>query len=138
MAISRRHILLGAIAAPAVIASARLGSAAPAQMLKISHQFPGGTIDEGDFRDRVCLKFAAELEKRTNGAIGGQVYPNSSLMKTVPQFSAVRKALDSTYLRMTVCFLEQELNARIQPDAAQKTDLDLMIKDMETLLARIG
>jgi hypothetical protein len=37
-----------------------------------------------------------------------------------------------------VCFLEQELNTRIQPDAAQKTDLDLMIKDMETLLARIG
>ena len=71
MPISRRHILAGAIAAPAVIAAARLGSAAPAQMLKISHQFPGGTIDEGDFRDRLCRKFAAELEKRTNGALGG-------------------------------------------------------------------
>ena len=60
------------------------------------------------------------------------------LFRSGQQFSAVRKALDSTYLRMTVCFLEQELNARIQPDAAQKTDLDAMIKDMETLLARIG
>src|SRR5260370_8251898 len=67
-------------------------------MLKISHQLPGGTIGEGDFRDRLCLKFAAELEKRTNGAIGAQVYPNSSLMKTVPQFSAVRKgALDLSF-----------------------------------------
>jgi TRAP-type C4-dicarboxylate transport system substrate-binding protein len=92
MAISRRHMLVGAVAAPAVIAASRFGSAAPAQMLKISHQFPGGTIDEGDFRDRLCLRFASELEKRTNGAIGGQVYPNSSLMKTIPQFSAVRKA----------------------------------------------
>jgi TRAP-type C4-dicarboxylate transport system substrate-binding protein len=93
--ISRRRILLGAVAAPAVIAASRLGSAAPAQMLKVSHQFPGGTINEGDFRDRLCLTFAAELEKRTNGAIGAQVYPNSSLMKTVPQFDAVRKgALD--------------------------------------------
>src|ERR1700726_1397906 len=92
MAISRRRILQGAIAAPAVIASSRLG-AAPTITLKISHQFPGGTIDEGDFRDRLCRRFAAELEKRTNGAMAAQVYPNSSLMKTVAQFSAVRKGV---------------------------------------------
>jgi len=89
-------VLSGALAAPALVASARLGSsAAAAQTLKISHQFPGGTIDEGDFRDRLCRKFAAELEKRTGGAVTAQVYANSSLMKTVAQFSAVRKgALD--------------------------------------------
>jgi TRAP-type transport system periplasmic protein len=93
MTISRRHVLAGALAGPAIIASTRLGSTA--QTLKISHQFPGGTIDEGDFRDRLCRKFAAELEKRTGGALTVQVYPNSSLMKTVAQFSAVRKgALD--------------------------------------------
>src|SRR5437667_10612891 len=95
MNINRRHMLAGAIAAPDVIAASRLGNAAPARMLKISHQFPGGTIDEGDFRDRLCLTFAAQLEKRTNGEIGAQVYPNSSLMKTVPQYDAVRRgALD--------------------------------------------
>src|SRR6202163_2835824 len=93
MTISRRDILAGAIAAPALVASTRLGSAAPAQTLKISHQFPSGTLEEGDFRDRLCRRFAAELEKRTNGAITGQVYPNSSLMKTVAQFSAVRKGV---------------------------------------------
>ena len=94
MTITRRHILAGAIAAPAIIGSARRGSAA-VRIVKISHQFPGGTIDEGDFRDRLCRMFAAELEKRTNGALAAQVYPNSSLMKTVAQFSAVRKgALD--------------------------------------------
>ena len=93
MTISRRCVVAGALSAPAVIASTRLGSAAPAQTLKISHQFPGGTIDEGDFRDRLCRKFAAELEKRTNGALAAQVYPNSSLMKTVAQFSAVRKGV---------------------------------------------
>ena len=95
MRFSRRNVLVGALAAPAVVAVSRLGSAAAAQTLKISHQFPGGTIDEGDFRDRLCRKFAAELEKRTGGEIAGQVYPNSSLMKTVAQFSALRKgALD--------------------------------------------
>jgi TRAP-type C4-dicarboxylate transport system substrate-binding protein len=95
MRFSRRHILVGAVAAPAVIAMSRMGSAAPAVTLKISHQFPGGSIDEGDFRDRLCRKFALELEKRTNGEIAAQVYANSSLMKTVAQFSALRKgALD--------------------------------------------
>src|SRR6195256_3227360 len=98
MTINRRHILAGAVAAPAVIAASRLGLAAPATVLKISHQFPGGTLDEGDFRDRLCLKFAAELEKRTNGEIGAQVYPNSSLMKTIPQFSSLRRgALDLSF-----------------------------------------
>jgi TRAP-type C4-dicarboxylate transport system substrate-binding protein len=93
MTISRRRILAGALAAPAVIASTRSGSAAPTRTLKISHQFPGGTIDEGDFRDRLCRRFAAELEKRTNGELAAQVYPNSSLMKTVAQFAAVRRGV---------------------------------------------
>jgi TRAP-type C4-dicarboxylate transport system substrate-binding protein len=108
---------MGAVAAPAVIAASRLGLAAPAQMLKISHQFPGGTIDEGDFRDRICLKFAAELEKRTNGALGAQVYPNSSLMKTVPQFSAVRKgALDLSFYPISYAGGEfPELNIGLMP-----------------------
>jgi len=117
MGISRRHLLTGAIAAPAVIASVRLGSAAPGQILKISHQFPGGRINEGDFRDRMCLRFAAEIEKRTNGALGGQVYPNSSLMKTVPQFDAMRKgALDISLYPISYAGGEfPELNIGLMP-----------------------
>ena len=117
MGISRRHLLTGAIAAPAVFAAARLASAAPAQVLKISHQFPGGTIDEGDFRDRMCLKFAAEVEKRTGGALGAQVYPNSSLMKTIPQFDAVRKgALDLSFYPISYAGGEfPELNIGLMP-----------------------
>src|SRR5467141_3997996 len=117
MNINRRHMLAGAIAAPAVIAASRLGMAAPARMLKISHQFPGGTINEGDFRDRLCLKFAAELEKRTNGELGAQVYPNSSLMKTIPQFSAVRKgALDLSLYPISYAGGEfSELNIGLMP-----------------------
>ena len=63
--------------------------------LKISHQFPGGSATEGDFRDQLCRRFAAELEKRSGGALKASVYPGSSLMKTNAQFSALRKgALD--------------------------------------------
>jgi TRAP-type C4-dicarboxylate transport system substrate-binding protein len=83
MLLSRRRILSSALATPAVIATSRFGTAA-ALTLKISHQFPGGTITEGDFRDRLCRMFAAEIEKRTGGAITGQIYPNSSLMRPTP------------------------------------------------------
>jgi TRAP-type transport system periplasmic protein len=63
--------------------------------LKISHQFPGGTMEQGDFRDRLCRRFAAEVETRTTGALKFEIYPGSSLMKTNAQFSALRKgALD--------------------------------------------
>src|ERR1700752_2509619 len=110
-------MLSGALATPVLIASARIGSFAAGQTLKISHQFPGGAIDEGDFRDRLCKKFAAELEKRTNGAVTAQVYPNSSLMKTVAQFSAVRKgALDLTLYPISYAGGEYaELNIGFMP-----------------------
>jgi TRAP-type C4-dicarboxylate transport system substrate-binding protein len=117
MPLSRRTVLSGALAAPAVIASARLGSLAAAQTLKISHQLPGGTIDEGDYRDRLCRIFAAEIEKRTGGAIIAQVYPNSSLMKPVAQFSAVRKgALDLSFYPPSYAGGEYaELNIGLMP-----------------------
>jgi DNA-binding FrmR family transcriptional regulator len=79
--------------------------------------------------------------RRAEGQIRGiqrMVEDGENCLKIGQQFSAVRKALDSTYLRMTVCFMEQELQSRMQPDASQKEGLDAMLKDMETLLARMG
>ncbi|HLG48459.1 MAG TPA: TRAP transporter substrate-binding protein DctP [Reyranella sp.] len=97
MTITRRRILLATAAAP--LAAPWIGGTARAETrkLKISHQFPGGTIDTGDFRDQLVRRFAAELEKKTNGALGAEIYPNSSLVKTVAQYSAIRRgALDMT------------------------------------------
>ena len=79
--------------------------------------------------------------RRAEGQIRGiqrMVEEGEDCLKIGQQFSAVRKALDSTYLRMTVCFMEQELQCRLQPDAEQKAGMDEMLKDMETLLARMG
>src|ERR1700733_8270657 len=93
MLISRRNMMAAALAAPALMASGRLASAA--KTLKISHQFPGGTLEQGDFRDRLVRRFAAEVEKKTAGELKFEIYPGSSLMKTVAQFSALRRgALD--------------------------------------------
>ena len=93
MTLTRRACLHALAAAP--LAAGAVGARAQAGTLKISHQFPGGTATEGDFRDRLCRRFAADIEKRSNGALKAAVYPGSSLMKTNAQFSAMRKgALD--------------------------------------------
>lgn len=114
--LSRRKALMlaagGTLSAPSLI-----GRAKAAQTLKISHQFPGGSIDEGDFRDRLCRKFAVAIEKATNGGLNGQVYANSSLMKTNAQFSAMRKgALDISLFPLPYAGGEvQELNIGLMP-----------------------
>jgi len=102
MDITRRRILLGLAAAPSIALFGRHAFAAEPTNLKISHQFPGGTLNEGDFRDRLCRRFAAEIEKRTGGALKGTVYAGSSLMKTNAQFSALRKgALDMSLVPLS-------------------------------------
>lgn len=89
--LNRRRVLQ---AAGALLASP-LGAAHAETTLKISHQFPGGSATEGDFRDRLCRRFADEVAQRTGGALKATVYPGASLMKTNAQFSALRKgALD--------------------------------------------
>jgi TRAP-type C4-dicarboxylate transport system substrate-binding protein len=97
MSTTRRRLLAATAAAPFAAPWIAGTARAEAKQLKISHQFPGGTIDSGDFRDQLCRRFAAELAKRTNGALTAEVYPNSSLVKTVAQYSAIRRgALDMT------------------------------------------
>src|ERR1700730_17600049 len=117
MQFSRRRILAGLAAAPAVMAGTRMAQGAVPRTLKISHQFPSGTLDSGDFRDRLCRKFAAEVEKRTKGELKFDLYPGSSLMKTVAQFSALRKgALDLSLYPLAYAGGEvQELNIGLMP-----------------------
>nr|WP_319564136.1 metal-sensing transcriptional repressor [uncultured Rhodoferax sp.] len=79
--------------------------------------------------------------RRAEGQIRGvqrMIEEGESCLKISQQFSAVRKALDSTYLRMTMCFMEQELSACMQPDNKQKGDMETMLKEMENLLSRLG
>jgi TRAP-type C4-dicarboxylate transport system substrate-binding protein len=112
---ARRTILKASLAAaPLLMLGGRVLAAEP---LKISHQFPGGTLDAGDFRDRLCRKFAQDVEARSKGALKFQIYPGSSLMKTNAQFSALRKgALDLTLYPIPYAGGEvPELNLGLMP-----------------------
>lgn len=67
----------------------------PSITLKISHQWPAGTLDKGDFRDRLCRLFAKKVEEKTGGSLKFEIYPASALFKPVPQYDAMLKgALD--------------------------------------------
>ncbi len=125
MSISRRGFLLGAMATPGILSIGGGAMAAPAPLdLKISHQFPGGSPTEGDFRDRLCRRFADELAKRTNGAVQASVYAGSSLMKTNAQFSAMRKgALDMSLVPLSYAGGEvQETNIGLMPGVVTSYD----------------
>ncbi|MFL6659264.1 MAG: TRAP transporter substrate-binding protein DctP [Massilia sp.] len=111
--ITRRTILSALATAPLWLNAAWAQTTA----LKISHQFPGGTVSDGDFRDRLCRMFAAEVEKRSKGALKFEIYPGSSLMKTNAQFSALRKgALDLSLVPLSYAGGEvPEVNIGLMP-----------------------
>ena len=110
-----RRTLLGALATSPLWLQNAWGQAATT--LKISHQFPGGKVTEGDFRDRLCRMFAAEVEKRSKGKLAFSIYPGSSLMKTNAQFSAMRKgALDMSLVPLSYAGGEvPEVNIGLMP-----------------------
>ena len=139
MAIKRRVMLQGAAAAAVAPWAGLAGAQAGA--LKISHQFPSGTLTEGDFRDRLCRRFAADVEKRSNGALKAVVYPGSSLMKTNSQFSAMRKgALDLSLVPLSYAGGEvAETNIGLMPALVPSYEVGAAWKTGEVgkLLARM-
>jgi TRAP-type C4-dicarboxylate transport system substrate-binding protein len=92
MSLARRTFpVFGVLMALSLALAVPPAAAAPPVVLKISHQFPGGTEGEGDFRDRLCRKFAEEVEKRTKGQLKFEIYPSSSLVKANSQIPSLRK-----------------------------------------------
>ena len=104
------------------------------------------TVDATDCAGNALTDLGARTDvlnrlKRAEGQLRGiqrMIEANEDCMKIAQQFSAVRKALDSTYTRMTVCFVEQQLDSQLPPELAQSPDIKELLSNMETLLARRG
>lgn len=114
MSVMMRRTLLGAIATSPLWLQAAW---AQATNLKISHQFPGGSVAEGDFRDRLCRMFAAETERRTKGKVKFSIYPASTMMKSEAQIPALsRGALDMSLVPLSYAGAElPEVNIGLMP-----------------------
>lgn len=140
MTLNRRDFIGWAGAAGAGFAP-QWTTAQAATNMKISHQFPGGTLTEGDFRDRLCRRFAAEVEKRTGGDLKAAVYPGSSLMKTNAQFSSMRKsALDMTLVPLSYAGGEvAETNIGLMPALVPSYEIGAAWRNAEVgkLLAKV-
>jgi DNA-binding FrmR family transcriptional regulator len=78
--------------------------------------------------------------KRAEGQLRGiqrMIEEGQPCLDIASQMAAVRKALDSTYVRMTVCFMEQELEARLGEGVADKAHLGDMLDEMQVLLGKV-
>ncbi|RTL28946.1 MAG: hypothetical protein EKK47_14835 [Burkholderiales bacterium] len=80
--------------------------------------------------------------KRAEGQLRGiqrMIEEGEGCLPIATQMAAVRKALDSTYVRMTVCFMEQQLQTRLGADITGKdaAAMSEMFDEIETLLGKI-
>lgn len=78
--------------------------------------------------------------KRAEGQLRGiqrMIEEGQPCIDVASQMAAVRKALDSTYVRMTVCFMEQELTAKIGDNAKSRKQLGEVLEDVQVLLGKV-
>ena len=82
--------------------------------------------------------------KRAEGQLRGiqrMIEEGQETMDIATQMAAVRKALDSTYVRMTVCYMQQELQTtpapvgEAQPDPGKQ--LETVLEGVQDLLNKI-
>ena len=78
--------------------------------------------------------------KRAEGQLRGiqrMIEEGQSCLDIAGQMAAVRKALDSTYVRMTVCFMEQELGSRLGDNPKSRKQLGEVLEEVQTLLGKV-
>lgn len=78
--------------------------------------------------------------RRAEGQLRGiqrMVEAGEDCLRIGQQFCAVRKALDSAYMRMSLCFLEQQLRSRLPSGETQAADISSAVKELETMLVNL-
>lgn len=78
--------------------------------------------------------------KRAEGQLRGiqrMIEEGDDCLAIASQMSAVRKALDSAYVRMTVCFMEEQLGQRLGDRPAAQAELGHVLESVEALLGKI-
>ncbi len=78
--------------------------------------------------------------KRAEGQLRGvqrMIEEGQPCLDIAGQMAAVRKALDSTYVRMTVCFMQQELQSRLNLDDQREGQLGTLLDEVQVLLGKV-
>jgi DNA-binding FrmR family transcriptional regulator len=78
--------------------------------------------------------------KRAEGQLRGiqrMIESGQPGIDVASQLVAVRRALDSTYVHMTVSLVEQDLGNRLGDDARKRKQIGEVIGDLSALLAKV-
>lgn len=78
--------------------------------------------------------------KRAEGQLRGiqrMISEGEPCLSIAGQMAAVRKALDSAYVRMTVCFMQQEMCARVGVDEGKSAEMEAFLDEVQTLLGKV-
>ncbi|MFW9615894.1 metal-sensing transcriptional repressor [Aquabacterium sp.] len=78
--------------------------------------------------------------KRAEGQLRGiqrMIEEGEPCLPIATQMAAVRKALDSTYVRMTMCFMQQQMEEKLSCAGQEPENMDAMLDEIETLLGKI-
>jgi len=78
--------------------------------------------------------------KRAEGQLRGiqrMIEEGQGCRDIATQMAAVRKALDSAYVHMTVCFMQQELEACMGNDADAGERIGGVLSDVQELLGKL-
>ncbi len=78
--------------------------------------------------------------KRAEGQLRGiqrMITDGDTCLDIAAQMAAVRKALDSTYVRMTVCFMQHEMQQRLGMNDGQGAELHSVLDDVQVLLGKL-
>ncbi|MES2091850.1 MAG: metal-sensing transcriptional repressor [Pseudomonadota bacterium] len=78
--------------------------------------------------------------KRAEGQLRGiqrMIEDGESCLDVATQMAAVRKALDSTYVRLTMRFIEQQLEPQTGDQGDGAPDRSQVLTQVETLLGKI-
>lgn len=97
-------------------------------------------MDMRALRDETSRNELLNRLRRAEGQLRGvqrMIEEGDDCMHIAQQIAAVRRALDSAYVRMTVCFMEQELTSRVRDTKGRPQDLSELLGNVETLLAKV-
>ena len=78
--------------------------------------------------------------KRAEGQLRGvqrMIEEGQTCIDVAGQMAAVRKALDSAYVRMIVCHFDQQLRTRVPAGGSADPGLTEMLDEMQTLLGKV-
>jgi CsoR family transcriptional regulator, copper-sensing transcriptional repressor len=99
-----------------------------------------GACTMAKFTDESARHDLLNRLKRAEGQLRGiqrMIEAGDSCLDVASQMAAVRKALDSAYVRMTVCFMQQELQSKLGTDGKREQALSAVLDDVQTLLGKV-